>query len=152
MRSLRFGLVLAASTLVAPVVAEPLDPAKARAFVTGKLFAFNCFDGTNGMGRIQNDGSVAGRIRMQGTQPERSVALPPDTLRVRGDAICASLRGAAFEPCFDLVKTGAASFRGAVAGIPGMWCQFTRAGASRPGFADGPRSVAPPRAVATSAN
>jgi hypothetical protein len=32
--------------------AEELGPEQARAFVVGKLFAYTCFEGTSGMGRI----------------------------------------------------------------------------------------------------
>jgi hypothetical protein len=41
----------------------------ARRFVTGNLFAFNCFDGSRGAGRIYGDGSVIGTIQFQGSGP-----------------------------------------------------------------------------------
>jgi hypothetical protein len=34
------------------------------------------------------------------------------TLRVRGEAVCASLQGMPFEPCFRIEKTDDLSFRG----------------------------------------
>ena len=40
--------------------AESLTPDAARRFVADKLFAFNCFDGSRGAGRIYGDGSVVG--------------------------------------------------------------------------------------------
>jgi hypothetical protein len=46
--------------------AEELNPEQARAFVVGKLFAFTCFEGTTGMGRILSDGSVVGSVRIHG--------------------------------------------------------------------------------------
>ena len=45
--------VLCVYCLVASAaIAEDLRPEQARAFVVGKLFAYSCFDGTAGMGRI----------------------------------------------------------------------------------------------------
>jgi hypothetical protein len=46
--------------------AEELGPEQARAFIVGKLFAFTCFEGTTGMGRILSDGSVVGTVRIRG--------------------------------------------------------------------------------------
>jgi hypothetical protein len=75
--------------------AESLTPGAARRFVTGKLFAFNCFDGSRGAGRIYGDGSVIGTIQFRGAGPARTVSLPAGTLGVRGEAVCASLQGMA---------------------------------------------------------
>jgi hypothetical protein len=73
------------------------------------LFAFNCFDGSRGAGRIpgriHGDGSVIGTIQFRGAGPARMVSLPAGTLRVRGEAVCASLQGMPFEPCFHIEKT-----------------------------------------------
>src|SRR5262245_54749233 len=92
--------------------AEALPPDAARRFVAGKLFAFHCFDGSRGAGRIYGDGSVIGAIQFRGAGPERTVSLPAGTLRVRGQAVCASLQGMPFEPCFHIEKTDGQSFRG----------------------------------------
>ena len=108
-----FMLVLLAAR---PAVAEPLDANAARRFVVGKQFAFTCFDGTRGAGRIFADGSVMGTIQVRGSGPARSVWLPSGTLRIKGDAVCGSLRGIPIEPCFDLDKTDDQSFRGSVSG------------------------------------
>jgi hypothetical protein len=89
-----FLILLAAGS----ACAESLTPDAARRFVTGKLFAFNCFDGSRGAGRIYGDGSVIGTIQFRGAGPARTVSLPAGTLRVRGEAVCASLQGMAFEP------------------------------------------------------
>jgi hypothetical protein len=89
--------------------AESLNPDAARRFVAGKLFAFHCFDGSRGAGRIYGDGSVMGTIQFRGAGPERTVSLPAGTLRVKGEAVCASLPGMPFEPCFHLEKMTAAS-------------------------------------------
>ena len=56
----RFALVAMGLIAASPIMAEPLNPDAARAFISGKLFSYNCFDGTRGVGRIYNDGSVAG--------------------------------------------------------------------------------------------
>src|SRR4029453_8248358 len=113
----RFAIVLV--TLLAAVTAraEVLSPEEARRFVAGKLFAFNCFDGSRGAGRIYADGSVIGTIQMRGTGPVRAVWLPAGTLRTRGEAVCASLQGMPFEPCFLVEKIAAGSFRGSGGGF-----------------------------------
>lgn len=128
------GLVM----LAGAASAEPMNADQARSFVVGRIFSFTCFDGTYGVGRINNDGSVVGKVRMQGNQPERHVTMPADTVRVRGEAVCAFTKGASFEPCFDLHKISTKSFRGNLAGVPNMWCEFNRTG----GPGGGKRGVA----------
>ncbi len=110
-----------------PAMAQSMNAEQAKRFVTGKLFAFNCIDGSRGLGRIYADGSVIGTIQFNGSGPVKSVWLPPGTLKVKGEAICASLKGLSFEPCFNLTRTGGESFRGAVNGL-GMvaYCDFHR--------------------------
>lgn len=132
--SLRAVVAAFLVVLAAPALAQTMNADQARQFVAGKQFAFACFDGSAGQGRIMNDGSVSGRIRLQGQGPERYINLPRDTLRVRGESVCALLPGAVFEPCFDLSKTSSRSFRGTLAGVPGMWCEFVRGG-QQPGVA-----------------
>ena len=101
-------------------------PTRRGASSIGKLFAFNCFDGSRGAGRIYGDGSVIGTIQFRGIGPVRSMWLPAGTLRVKGEAVCASLKGMPFEPCFNLDRTGDQSFRGAVSGLGFAYCDFTR--------------------------
>src|SRR5215467_13902474 len=108
----RFAVVVATLLAANLACAETLSPDAARRFVAGKLFAFNCFDGSRGAGRIYGDGSVIGTIQFRGAGPERTVSLPAGTLRVRGQAVCASLQGMPFEPCFQIDKTDDRSFRG----------------------------------------
>jgi hypothetical protein len=132
--SLRTAVAAALVIAATPAMAETMNAEQAREFVVGRQFAFTCFDGTAGQGKILSDGSVAGRIRLKGAAPERNVALPRDTLQLRGEAVCAQLKGLSFEPCFEIVKTSARSFRGTLAGVPGMWCDFVRGG-GRPSFA-----------------
>jgi hypothetical protein len=129
-RLIRFAVVLAASA--AGLVAAGLAGAgemrtdEAKRFIAGKLYSFRCFEGTAGAGRIHHDGSVVGVIRFGGAGAMRYVNLPPNTLRVKGQYWCASLKGISFEPCFDLVKVDDYSFRGSVSGLGFAYCNFTR--------------------------
>jgi hypothetical protein len=120
----RFAMMVLILLTAGSARAESLNPDAARRFVAGKLFAFNCFDGSRGAGRIYGDGSVIGTIQFRGAGPERTVALPAGTLRVKGEAVCASLQGMPFEPCFKIEKTDARSFRGSWLGF--AYCDFTR--------------------------
>src|SRR3989442_13760069 len=120
----RFAVVVATLLAASLACAESLAPEAARRFVAGKLFAFNCFDGSRGAGRIYGDGSVIGSIQFRGAGPERTIALPANTLRVRGEAVCASLQGMPFEPCFHIEKTDDHGFRGSWMGF--AYCDFTR--------------------------
>jgi len=120
----RFAIVVVTLLTAVTARAEVLSPEAARRFVAGKLFAFNCFDGSRGAGRIHGDGSVIGTIQFRGTGSVRAVWLPARTLRVRGEAVCASLQGMPFEPCFRLEKIDARSFRGSWMSF--AHCDFTR--------------------------
>jgi hypothetical protein len=122
----RFAALVASFLATGPALAQNMDAEAARRFVTGKLFAFRCVDGSGGSGRIYADGSVIGKIQSNGSEPERPVWLPPGTLRVRGNLVCASLKGLSFEPCFNLIRTGDRSFRGSVNGMDMIaYCDFT---------------------------
>jgi hypothetical protein len=112
-----------------PAKAEEMRATEARQFVAGKPFAYRCFDGTIGNGRIYADGSVAGYIQIGGSGPRRYVVLPTGTLRVRGDQYCASLRGIPFEPCFNLNRTSQISFRGSISGLSFAYCDFQKGSA-----------------------
>ena len=122
----RLAIVVAALACATPAKAEQLGAEQARAFVAGKHFAYSCFDGTNGSGRIYADGSVAGYIQVGGSGPRRFVVLPANTLQVKGDRFCATLRGLPFEPCFNVDRTSQVSFRGAISGLGFAYCNFTR--------------------------
>lgn len=108
--------------------AQTMNATEARSFVVGKLFTFNCFEGTKGAGRIQADGSVAGTIQFRGQGPVRWAQLPPGTINVKGENVCATMRGMPFQPCFNLEKTSYKSFRGSVSGLGFASCEFTRRG------------------------
>jgi len=122
----RWALLLIGFVMAAPAAAEDMSLEQARRFVIGKLFEASCFDGTRAIGRIYSDGSVIGTIQFRGTGPERSAWLPAGTLKVKGEAVCASLRGMPFEPCFKLNQTSDHSFRGSVLGFNIAYCDFTR--------------------------
>ena len=122
----RIAIAAACLVLATPSFAEPMNADGARKFVTGKLFAFTCFDGSRGDGRIYADGSVIGSIQTRGNGPYRNMWLPAGTVHVKGEAVCATIKGMPFEPCFNLNKTDESSFRGAVSGMGFAYCDFTR--------------------------
>jgi len=124
---LRVAVVVACVLGAAPVasaLAEELAPEQARAFVVGKLFAYTCFDGTAGMGRVFSDGSVVGTIRPGGRGAMRFAALPPGTIKVSSSSVCAHLNGLIIEPCFRVEKIDYRSFRGSLAGLGFAYCDF----------------------------
>ncbi|MBN8989601.1 MAG: hypothetical protein J0H42_15225 [Rhizobiales bacterium] len=140
-------LVLGAVTagaMVVPALAGMMNADEARRFVAGKVFAFNCFDGTRGAGRVLDDLGAAGSIQFSGAGPIRHVRLPGNTLQIRGQAVCASIKGLPFEPCFNLDKRDDRSFRGSVSGMGFAYCDFRHQGAQQMLVA---RSVARPRSL-----
>jgi hypothetical protein len=140
-------LVLGAVTagaMIVPALAGAMNADEARRFVTGKVFAFTCFDGTRGAGRILDDLGAAGSVQFSGSGPIRHVRLPGNTLQVRGQAVCASIKGLPFEPCFNIDKRDDRSFRGSVSGMGFAYCDFRHQGASQMLMA---RSVARPRSL-----
>lgn len=130
----RSAVVIVGLAFALPATAQELDAEQARSFVVGKTFSYTCFEGTRGAGRVRADGSVAGTIQMRGTGPRRHAVLPANTLRVQGNRVCASVRGIPFEPCFNIVKTSARSFRGSLSGFNFAYCDFTRDGGGRRGI------------------
>src|SRR3954468_6601914 len=125
---LRAAVALTGVLAVAPAFAEPMNAETARRFVAGKLFAFNCFEGSTGTGRIFNDGSVAGVMKMRADGPIRFMHLPAGTLYPKEGRICSNVKGAFFNPCFELNKTSDRSFRGSISGFGFAYCDFTRRG------------------------
>jgi hypothetical protein len=132
---------------VGAAVAEDLAPEQARAFVVGKLFAYNCFEGTSGVGRIFPDGSVVGTIRMRGQGEPRFAALPAGTIKVEGTSMCAHLSGLPITPCFRVQRIDYRSFRGSLSGLGFAYCDFTQRNprtqltASPTGPAESPRAT-----------
>ena len=123
------SIALTAGLLAAlPAMAGDMGADEARRFVIGKMFSYTCFEGTRGQGRVNPDGSIAGTIQVQGAGPVRYAHLPANTLQVRGESVCATLRGMFFQPCFNLERTGDNSFRGSISGLGFAYCEFTRHG------------------------
>ena len=137
------GAVTAGSMIV-PALAGMMNADEARRFVSGKVFAFTCFDGTRGAGRILDDMGAAGSIQFSGSGPIRHLRLPGNTLQVRGQSVCASLKGLPFEPCFNLDKRDESTFRGSVSGMGFAYCEFHHQGAAQMLMA---RAVARPRSL-----
>jgi hypothetical protein len=141
----RFVLgTVAAGAIIAPALAGMMNADEARRFVAGKVFAFTCFDGTRGAGRILDDMGAAGSVQFSGAGPIRHIRLPGNTLQIRGQAVCASIKGIPFEPCFNLDKQDDRSFRGSVAGLGFAYCDFHHQGAAQMLMA---RAVARPRSL-----
>jgi hypothetical protein len=140
---LLLGTVMAGVTVM-PALAGMMNAEEARRFVAGKVFAFTCFDGTRGAGRILDDMGAAGSIQFSGSGPIRHVRLPGNTLQVRGQAVCASLKGLPFEPCFNIDKRDDRTFRGSVSGMGFAYCDFRHQGGQQMLLA---RAVARPRSL-----
>jgi hypothetical protein len=122
----RIAAVVALMASTVPAMAEEMKAEEARHFVIGRLFSYTCFEGTRGAGRIYTDGSVAGTIQVRGSGPVHYVRLPPNTLQVKGDSVCASVQGLPFSPCFSLSRTSSESFRGAIYGFGFAYCEFNK--------------------------
>ena len=119
--ALTVGLLAAA-----PALAGDMSADEARRFVVGKMFNYTCFEGTRGQGRVLSDGSIIGSIQFQGAGQVRYAALPPGTLQVKGEAICAQVRGLPVQPCFNLDRVDENTFRGSISGLSFASCEFTR--------------------------
>src|SRR5215469_13458258 len=135
---------ITAGAMLAPALAGPMTAEEARRFVAGKVFAFTCVDGTRGAGRILDDMGAAGAVQFSGSGPVRHVRLPGNTLQIRGQAVCATLRGLPFEPCFNLDKKDERSFRGSVSGMSFAYCDFRHQGGQQMLLA---RAAARPRSL-----
>ena len=141
----RFVLgTVTAGAMIAPALAGMMTADEARRFVAGKVFAFTCFDGTRGAGRILDDMGAAGAVQFSGAGPVRRLRLPGNTLQIRGQAVCASIKGIPFEPCFNLDKKDERNFRGSVSGMGFAYCDFRHQGAAQMLMA---RAVARPRSL-----
>jgi hypothetical protein len=152
----RFVLgAVTAGAVIAPALAGQMNADEARKFVSGKVFAFTCFDGTRGAGRVLDDGGAAGAVQFSGSGPMHHMRLPGNTLQVRGQAVCASIKGIPFEPCFNLDKKDDRNFRGSVSGMGFAYCDFRHQGAAQMLMARAvarPRSLRPPEEDARSAD
>jgi hypothetical protein len=139
----RFVLgAITAGAMITPALAGMMTAEEARRFVAGKVFSFTCFDGTRGAGRILDDMGATGAVQFNGSGPIRHLRLPGNTLQIRGQSVCASLRGLPFEPCFNLEKKDEVSFRGSVSGMGFAYCDFHNQGGTQMLMA---RAIARPR-------
>jgi hypothetical protein len=121
------GFMLLTGLLAAlPAVAGEMSADEASRFVIGKMFNYTCFEGTRGQGRVLPDGSVIGSIQIRGAGQLRYATLPPGSLRVKGEAVCATVRGLPVQPCFNLERLDNNSFRGSISGVGFAYCDFSR--------------------------
>jgi len=136
---------ITAAAMIAPALGGMMNADEARKFVAGKVFVFTCFDGTRGAGRILDDMGAIGSVQFSGSGPVRHIRLPGNTLQIRGQAVCASIKGIPFEPCFNLDRKDEVSFRGSVSGMGFAYCDFHhQGGAAQMMMA---RAVARPRSL-----
>jgi len=137
------GTLIAGATVL-PALAGAMTAEEARKFVMGKVFAFSCVDGTRGAGRLLEDMGASGAVQFSGSGPVRHIRLPGNTVQIRGQAVCAAIKGMPFEPCFNLDKKDDVSFRGSVSGLGFAYCDFRHQGGTQMLMA---RAVARPRAM-----
>ena len=83
-------------------------------------------------------------MQFSGSGPVRHIRLPGNTLQIRGQAVCASIKGLPFEPCFNLDKKDERSFRGSVSGMGFAYCDFRHQGGAQMLMA---RAVARPHSL-----
>ena len=138
------GALTAGAVIVPALAGQMMSADEARRFVAGKVFAFTCFDGTRGAGRVLDDGGATGAVQFNGAGPVRHLRLPGNTLQVKGQAICASIKGMPFEPCFNIDKRDERNFRGSVSGMGFAYCDFRHQGAAQMLMA---RAVVRPRSL-----
>ena len=84
-----------------------------------------------------NDGELTAEERREARQRV-------DEGRARASAVCASIKGIPFEPCFNLDKKDERSFRGSVSGMGFAYCDFRHQGGAQMLMA---RAVARPRSL-----
>jgi len=144
----RFVLgTVTAGAIAMPALAGMMTAEEARKFVIGKVFTFTCFDGTRGAGRVMEDMGAIGAVQFNGSGPVRHLRLPGNTLQIRGQSVCASIKGMPFDPCFNLDKKDEISFRGSVSGMGFAYCDFHHQGGQQMLLA---RSVARSRSLRSS--
>jgi hypothetical protein len=137
------GTLMVGATAM-PALAGGMTAEEARKFVMGKVFAFTCVDGTRGAGRLLEDMGASGAVQFSGSGPIRHIRLPGNTIQIRGQAVCATIRGMPFEPCFNIDKKDEVSFRGSVSGMGFAYCDFHHEGGTQMLMA---RAAARPRAM-----
>ena len=148
--SVRIAAIAIGLLAALPAKAGELKYDEAKKLIANKVFAYSCFDGTTGAGRIRADGSVAGTIRMQGAGQTRFVSFPAGTMHNRNGSICASVKGLFLAPCFRVEQLGEHVFRGSIAGFGFAYCTFVGRGhrlelARTMGAARAAQAAPPPR-------
>lgn len=143
------ALMIGAGIGTSPASAQELAPEQARTFIAGKLFSYNCFDGTTGMGRIFADGSIIGTVRPPGGTQIRFATLPPGTIKVTATSVCAHLPGLPIDPCFKVQKIDYHSFRGSISGLGFAYCDFQQHNPRAALTRREPMTAPPATAVAT---
>jgi hypothetical protein len=124
----RIAAIAIGLVAVLPAKAGELKYDEAKRLIAGKVFSYQCFDGTTGAGRIRADGSVAGTIRMQGAGATRFVSFPAGTMHNRSGSICASVKGLFLAPCFRVEQVSEHVFRGSISGFSFAYCNFVGRG------------------------
>jgi len=124
---MRMTILVASLLATASAIAEPMGPEVAQRFVTGKLFAFNCVDGTRGpwpdLYRWLGNGDDSGQRIRTGT----NVRVSAGHAQGEGRGRMRHSQRPVFEPCFNLNRTGEQSFRGSLTGLGGFaYCDFVR--------------------------
>ena len=56
------GAVTAGAVIAPALAGQMMNADEARRFVAGKVFAFTCFDGTRGAGRVFEDGGATAHL------------------------------------------------------------------------------------------
>jgi hypothetical protein len=77
-----------------------------------------------GHGPHNGDGSVVGTITPGGRGETKFASLPPGTIKISGNSVCAHLYGLLIEPCFTVQRIDQHSFRGSIAGSGYAYCDF----------------------------
>jgi len=71
------------------------------------------------------------RWQFSGSGPVRPYPVARQYASGRGQAVCASIKGIPFEPCFNLDKKDERNFRGSVSGMGFAYCDFRHQGAAQ---------------------
>ena len=69
---------------------------------------------------------MVGSIQFQGRARCATRTLPANTLQVKGESVCASLRGLPIRALLQSERIERDSFRGSISGLGFAYCDFTR--------------------------
>jgi hypothetical protein len=115
-------VVVLALTCMTPALASDLSPVEARRVLVGRLWSFDCSEGTKGFGSIFANGSVRGTMQESGARPI-SHNMPAGTVSMQSDSFCASVPvgPVTIRPCFTFSRIDSNKFRGRVSSPAWMW-------------------------------